>query len=87
MSQTLQIMEMGEQITELEKEIKKLQRACKRWFDQARENKKEVVKLLTQIEKMKCCENCRHQKVYQDYCYCELKDCARIHHSKWELKE
>lgn len=32
--------------------IKKLQRACKKWFDKARENKKEVIKLLTQIDKL-----------------------------------
>ena len=47
-------------IKRLEQENRKLQRACKRWFDQARENKKEVVKLLAQIEKMKCCWNCSH---------------------------
>lgn len=42
----------------LEEQNDKLQQACKRWFDQARENKKEVVKLLAQIKKMRCCQNC-----------------------------
>lgn len=49
----------------LEKENKKLQRACKRWFDQARENKKEVIKMTSVADYQQSCNMKRYFEIQE----------------------
>lgn len=85
MSQTLQIMRMGEQIAELKAEIEKLKYKEENYLQKI-EHKDEVIKTLqNRIERMKCCGNCKYKDCnktsrYQTCWYCKNKD-------KWELKE
>lgn len=47
-------------------------------------------KLEQQIEKMKCCENCKHKKGEVDRCELlmySMNDCLCKNKDKWELKE
>ena len=53
-------------------------------------HEKEVEELKAQIEKMKCCGNCKHQKYDYESKYCEFdatreKECVNL--SEWELAE
>jgi len=43
---------------------------------------KENTELKKQIEKMKCCRNCKHASFLDDTCDCKVKNCKR--YSKWE---
>lgn len=85
-------IEKGEQ---LEKENKKVKQGCHKWFMRWREVKREELKgfskieeLEQQIEKMKCCVNCKHYKL--PYCLCvysmgdEDYDCRL---RDWELRD
>lgn len=49
--------------------------------------KKENEQLKAQIEKMKCCGNCKWLERENEYVYCKHTYCAKNLHSKWELKE
>lgn len=42
---------------------------------------KEIKELRQQIEKMRCCANCKHSIYYA----CELKECGNL--DRWELAE
>jgi len=53
-----------------------------------------IKKLEQQIEKMKCCENCKHKNLNWSFApICEQKDGAKIENpltckcDKWEIKE
>ena len=49
--------------------------------------KKEIAELKEQIEKMKCCENCRHYSHTYEHCYSygEYQNCKSL--SNWRLAE
>ena len=59
----------------------------KRLCDRVRELWRENAKLEEQIEKMKCCQNCKNQLslAYGEFS-CDLYGECK-HYSKWELKE
>lgn len=44
------------------------------------EKDKRITELETQIDKMKCCFNCRHSRT-------EYEHCKTDKHEKWEMKE
>ena len=67
-------------ITELEKENKEILEdndALNKWVDELKE----------QIEKMKCCENCRYYSHTYEHCYSydSYKNCKAL--SNWRLAE
>lgn len=43
--------------------------------------------LKAQIEKMKCCGNCKWLEHENEYVYCKHTYCAKNLHSEWELAE
>lgn len=47
--------------------------------------KKEIAELKEQIEKMKCCENCRHYSHTYGHCYSTYQNCKSL--SNWRLAE
>ena len=82
-------LEGSKETENLEHQIKNVQRALNKWVDKAKENKKEVIKLLAQIEKMKRHCNCKHR---DSEGYCEVKRIYLIDLSydgcdKWELED
>ena len=44
------------------------------------EMRSRIAELEAQIEKMKCCSNCRHSRT-------EYEHCKTDKHEKWEIKE
>lgn len=53
----------------------------------------DVVRLEQQIEAMKCCENCKHNRPFYEDNYCKHYSCCSIvlgnpdkYTSKWEMK-
>ena len=48
--------------------------------------KDKMVKLQEQLEKMKCCGNCRHKNTACDICYLQ-GDCTPWNKNLWELKD
>ena len=50
------------------------------WLDCAEPREKRIAELEQQIEKMKCCFNCKHSRT--DYEHCKTDK-----HEKWEIKE
>jgi peptidoglycan hydrolase CwlO-like protein len=63
----------NKQIAELSKHILDLQKDKGNLTDRVRE-------LEQQIEKMKCCANCKHSRT-------EYEHCRTNKHEKWEIKE
>jgi len=54
---------------------------CIEWFaDRISDLEKENAELRVQIEKMKCCYNCKHSRT-------EYEHCKTDEHEKWEIKE
>ena len=49
-------------------------------FHFAEPREKRIAELESQIEKMKCCANCRHSRT-------EYEHCKTNKHEKWEIKE
>ena len=86
-----------EQIAELEESNKEWQRACgvksdtnSQLIEQLADKVEKIAELEAQIEKMKCCENCKHHYIaLDDTTSCKLLD--RLASSKpcdkWEIKE
>ena len=66
------------EIDELKEELNYAKTHC--LFHSDCPTQKENAELKAQIEKMKCCTNCRHSRT--DYEHCKTKD-----HEKWELAE
>ena len=62
--------EVVDEITKRLKQNKELQEELKKWKDEWQE----------QIEKMKCCFNCKHSRT-------EYEHCRTNKHEKWELAE
>lgn len=60
---------------------------CKSAVERIEELEKENVELKEQIEKMKCCENCRHYSRTYEHCYSydEYQNCKSL--SNWRLAE
>ena len=50
------------------------------YIDSAEPREKRIADLEAQIEKMKCCANCRHSRT-------EYEHCRTDKHEKWEVKE
>lgn len=80
-----------EQIADLEKTIQKLQESTFKMIDEKNEQIKQLGErcnqllkdkgaLLDQIEKMKCCTNCKHSRTVYEHCMTNK-------HEKWEIKE
>lgn len=76
-------LEGSKETENLEHQIKNVQRALNKWVDKAKENKKEVIKLLAQIEKMKCCANCSLHCASS----ITIETCISNNHNKWKLQE
>lgn len=72
-----QKMALKDRITELENEIKALRTS----LDILKDNDEKIIKQMgEQIEKMKCCFNCKHTRT-------EYEHCRTDKHEKWEIKE
>ena len=52
----------------------------KGYIDSAESREKRIAELEVQIEKMKCCVNCKHSRT-------EYEHCKTDKHEKWEIKE
>lgn len=50
------------------------------WLDCAEPREKRIEELKAQIDKMKCCFNCKHSRT-------EYEHCKTDKHEKWELAE
>ena len=82
-----ELEEKDKQIEELKEKLHNAKYTPYSSCDFAEKNKK----LETQIEKMKCCENCRHHSFWGDELKCNLDydtgfECLKTK-SNWELKE
>ncbi len=76
---------MSEQ--EWEDKLEEVQKHSEHWYKmytKQKEINKELVdeneSLKSQIEKMKCCANCKHSRT-------EYEHCKTDKHEKWEIKE
>lgn len=65
---------------EWEDKLDEVQKNSEYWYDMYKKLEKENAELKTQIEKMKCCFNCKHSRT-------EYEHCRTDKHEKWELKE
>lgn len=72
--------EYAEKLEKLEEEIEDLKEAKARMTQKSYDVQVENNKLKKQIEKMKCCYNCKHTRT-------EYEHCITDKHEKWELKE
>ena len=58
-----------------------VRKPCKRaYLAGAEPREKRIVELEAQIEKMKCCYNCKHSRT-------EYEHCKTDKHEKWEIKQ
>ena len=58
-----------------------VRKPCKRaYLAGAEPREKRIAELEAQIEKMKCCVNCKHSRT-------EYEHCKTDKHEKWEIKE
>lgn len=73
----------ADRIAELEEENKDIQQSCENYYNEMRFYKNKVAELEAQIEKMKCCENCKGT--------CNSDDVARFckdnGYKLWGIKE
>ena len=53
------------------------------YISSAESREKRIAKLEAQIEKMKCCENCKHHRFCGDVLECKIIDCNNL--ESWEL--
>lgn len=82
-------------ISELEKENEQLKEKLehRNCIDCSNHGKQiEVLKLKSQIEKMKCCDNCKHLGIFYDEELGTIANCVYLvecqdGYNKWELKE
>lgn len=83
-------LDILEQLERENIELKLLNGKMKTWINGIRELKEENEKLKQQIEKMKCCGNCKFQDMYGD-CVLEAPIwCNKIYErgsDEWELAE
>jgi len=63
-----------------EKRIAELEARCNELFLQTCGQAKKIKELEAQIDKMKCCYNCKHSRT-------EYEHCKTDKHEKWEIKE
>ncbi len=56
------------------------EQVLKAYVDSAEPREKRIAELEAQIEKMKCCFNCKHSRT-------EYEHCKTDKHEKWEIKE
>ncbi len=67
--------------------IKRLQKQILEFTRELHSSNKEIIELKEQIEKMKCCGNCKFQEI-EDYTGCPICNISNCNfNSKWELKE
>ena len=79
---------LTDKLTEKDKQIEELKKGgCRLVNCNGRENgielikaKKRIAELEAQIEKMKCCYNCKHSRT-------DFEHCKTDKHEKWEVKE
>ena len=72
-----------------EYEIKRLEDRIRELWNEKEDLLKENAELKQQIEKRKCCENCKHKKSEVDRCELlmySLNACLCKNKDKWELK-
>lgn len=67
-------------IAELKATNKRISDECHNLVNSLEKKQNEIVALKAQIEKMKCCPNCRHSRT-------EYEHCRTNKHEKWEIKE
>ena len=72
-----------EELKKENKQIKNSDTLCKLIGEQ----KRKITELEAQIEKMKCCEICSHNKGGCSYHHNWTKDCLENNHKYFELKE
>lgn len=64
-----------------------LERNGEHWYNKWKDANKRIEELKKQIEKMKCCENCKNQlSLAYGELSCDLYGECK-HYSKWEIKE
>ena len=68
---------------EWEDKLDEVQRHSENWYNKYKQAEEKIAELEQQIEKMKCCENCKFRECnkssqYQTCWYCKNKD-------KWQL--
>jgi len=82
--ENLRLENEASRIDELEAEVKRFQLACRTAYnDGIAEGEKERLKLGGEIERMKCCGNCKHEpEFFSDNGCCVM--CAKL--DKWEEK-
>lgn len=84
-------------IADLEATNKNISDECHKLVDSLEKKQNEVAELEAQIEKMKCCGNCKYYKFQNDvkYCTCtkdgkrngkNYRSCEFITLEKWELR-
>ena len=78
------IAELKKQLDWKEKALSKSKKETKRIADRVNKDKRRLIRrkaeLEQQIEKMKCCFNCKHSRS-------EYEHCRTDKHEKWEIKE
>ena len=57
-----------------------IQKNSEHWYNKYKDAEKRIAELEAQIEKMKCCNNCKHSRT-------EYEHCRTNKHEKWEIKE
>ena len=80
-----QFEKLNTEIKKLQEENRDVQQTCENYYNEMRAYKNQVADLEKQIEKMKCCENCKYKDCnktsqYQTCWYCKNKN-------KWKLAE
>lgn len=91
-----QIRALQKQNGELTDELKLTNNECKDMRDELKQRIRENQKLCEQIEKMKCCENCKYNSYWGNELHCnyglkealqedKLVECKNM--DKWEIKE
>ena len=79
-------MELEQKLEQTEKDLTDYQFN----YPTIKELEQENLRLKAQIEKMKCCDNCKHKKGEVDRCELlmySLNACLCKNKDKWELKE
>ena len=59
-----------------------IQKNSEHWYNKYKDAEKRIAELEAQIEKMKCCANCKKY-----WCMCEYGDREMQICDKWEIKE
>ena len=65
---------------ELNTTNKRISSECHNLVNSLEKKQNEIVALKAQIEKMKCCSNCRHSRTEYEHCRTNKRE-------KWEIKE